>query len=488
MFYSSQNKYWKLNHFSDPLFFIYRFSGQLELGKERDKVSETAMRIVKRMKQDFIHTGRRPSGLCGAALLMAARLHEFNRTPSDIVKIVKIHESTLRKRLLEFGETDSGDLTLEEFMTIDIESEADPPSFKASRKKDRERLQKLNVEDMNQELSGLQAEIDRELEKSKKIKSQKYSLSIEESADRFVKEQNLNVLGEIVINDIDESIAGISEQPEKVLETGLGPDIASMGLDRPFYTDKANKDSENCPFEDMEGEIDITDIDDAELDNYIMSEKEAEFKSSLWHRVNEKYLKEQQEKEEQRQRDIEEGKPEKKRRRTTKKKKNQTTANSAGEAMEKMLFEKKISTKINYEVLKNLNTEVNAFIDKNHTAEDVEFVAPEANMSPKKGTPKIIDNQIVSSIKIPSRKRKASSSSDECTPVTFCNGMPSPGTPEKEIVEEDEDGDYLDDEAEEEADGEDGEEIGIGQLLRQNEEGEDDNDYDDGSDYGEEYD
>lgn len=33
------------------------------------------------------------------ALLMAARLHEFNRSPTDIVKIVKVHESTLRKRL-----------------------------------------------------------------------------------------------------------------------------------------------------------------------------------------------------------------------------------------------------------------------------------------------------------------------------------------------------------------------------------------------------
>lgn len=35
------------------------------------------------------------------ALLMAARLHEFNRTAGDIVKIVKVHESTLRKRYLK---------------------------------------------------------------------------------------------------------------------------------------------------------------------------------------------------------------------------------------------------------------------------------------------------------------------------------------------------------------------------------------------------
>ncbi len=41
------------------------------------------------------------------ALLIATRLHEFNRTIGDIIKVVKVHESTLRKRLNEFGETPS---------------------------------------------------------------------------------------------------------------------------------------------------------------------------------------------------------------------------------------------------------------------------------------------------------------------------------------------------------------------------------------------
>lgn len=35
---------------------------------------------------------------------MAARLHEFNRSPADIIKIVKVHESTLRKRWNLFQE------------------------------------------------------------------------------------------------------------------------------------------------------------------------------------------------------------------------------------------------------------------------------------------------------------------------------------------------------------------------------------------------
>lgn len=78
------------------------------------------------------------------ALLIAARMHDFNRTLLDVIGVVKIHESTLRKRLSEFAETPSGGLTLEEFMTVDLEREQDPPSFKAARKKDRERIKDVS--------------------------------------------------------------------------------------------------------------------------------------------------------------------------------------------------------------------------------------------------------------------------------------------------------------------------------------------------------
>lgn len=49
----------------------------------------------------------------------------------------------LMYRLMEFGDTPSSALTLDEFMTVDLEEEQDPPAFKAARKKDRERLQRV---------------------------------------------------------------------------------------------------------------------------------------------------------------------------------------------------------------------------------------------------------------------------------------------------------------------------------------------------------
>ena len=46
---------------------------------------------------------------------------------------------------MEFGETPSSSLSLDEFMTVDLEEEQDPPSFKAARKKDhQDRLQKVS--------------------------------------------------------------------------------------------------------------------------------------------------------------------------------------------------------------------------------------------------------------------------------------------------------------------------------------------------------
>ena len=48
----------------------------------------TALRLVSRMKKDWMHFGRRPSGLCGAALLIAARLHAFNRSVYDVIKVI----------------------------------------------------------------------------------------------------------------------------------------------------------------------------------------------------------------------------------------------------------------------------------------------------------------------------------------------------------------------------------------------------------------
>lgn len=356
----------------DPCLYILRFANRLEFGDKTHEVSMTALRLVQRMKRDSIHTGRRPSGLCGAALLMAARLHEFNRTVSDIIKIVKVHESTVRKRLIEFGETPSSSLTLDEFMTVDLEEEQDPPSFKAARKKDRERLQRMvDEEETANSFNELQREIEKELEeKAYCRRSQKHTLERDadsdhesQDADRFIAQSTFGIIQGCIANDPASNNSECGEKDNTVDEhsdsfsTGLGPDIASMGLANSM-DDCSSIQPQSESVEDGNGEIDLSGIDDDEIDSYIMSEREAQYKDSLWMKINATFLKEQKEKEERLAKEKEEGKPEKKKRRTcSRKTKNNSAANSAGEAIAKMLQEKKISSKINYDVLKSLNVQ-----------------------------------------------------------------------------------------------------------------------------------
>lgn len=113
----------------DPSFFVARFASRLEFGDKTSLVANTALRLVARMKRDWIQAGRRPAGVCGAALVIAARMHGFRRTQSEIVRVVRVCEATLRKRLDEFGETPSSQLTPQEFEGIWLEQESNPPSF-----------------------------------------------------------------------------------------------------------------------------------------------------------------------------------------------------------------------------------------------------------------------------------------------------------------------------------------------------------------------
>jgi len=93
----------------------------------------TALRIVSRMKRDWIVAGRRPAGICAAALLISSRAHGFEREHHDVTKILKICGLTVIARVKEFEVTPSADLTLDEFHTKDIEQEVDPPAFTLNR-------------------------------------------------------------------------------------------------------------------------------------------------------------------------------------------------------------------------------------------------------------------------------------------------------------------------------------------------------------------
>lgn len=117
----------------DPALYVYRFAAHLELEDKANAVALTALRLVGRMKRDWIVAGRRPAGICAAALLIAARAHGFSREPQDVTRILRVCGMTVTTRVKEFELTPTANMTLDQFNRGDLETEADPPIYTKNR-------------------------------------------------------------------------------------------------------------------------------------------------------------------------------------------------------------------------------------------------------------------------------------------------------------------------------------------------------------------
>ncbi|XP_027428572.1 transcription factor IIIB 90 kDa subunit isoform X1 [Zalophus californianus] len=368
----------------DPCLYIPRFAHLLEFGEKNHEVSMTALRLLQRMKRDWMHTGRRPSGLCGAALLVAARMHDFRRTVKEVISVVKVCESTLRKRLTEFEDTPTSQLTVDEFMKIDLEGECDPPSYTAGQRKLRmkqlEQVLSKKLEDVEGEISSYQDAIENELENSRpKAKGALANLtrdgSVEDSTSSLFGEEDpedeeLEAVASHLNKDFYQELLGgsisssseVAGDPEggrgpPALESLLGPlpTAASLGISdsiRECISSQSQDPTDGCG----DGELDLSGIDDLEIDRYILNEAEARVKAELWMRENAEYLREQREKEARIAKEKELGIYKEHKPKKSCKRREPIQASTAGEAIEKMLEQKKISSKINYSVLRDLNS------------------------------------------------------------------------------------------------------------------------------------
>ncbi|KYQ91681.1 TATA box-binding protein-associated factor [Tieghemostelium lacteum] len=137
----------------DPSIYIQRFTQSLEFGDKTNAVAHTANKLVARMKRDWMSVGRKPSGICGAALYLASKIHGFKRTLKEIIHVVKVGEITLLRRLDEFQKTPAATLKFDEFDNIELEEECDPPSFIRARKLELKELK--SKEEMERKLKKL---------------------------------------------------------------------------------------------------------------------------------------------------------------------------------------------------------------------------------------------------------------------------------------------------------------------------------------------
>ncbi|XP_050285671.1 uncharacterized protein LOC126725175 isoform X3 [Quercus robur] len=392
----------------DPSLYISRFTEKL-LKQRNMKVSQTALYLIARMKRDWMQTGRKPSGLCGAALYISALSHGYSFSKTDIVKIVHICEMTLTKRLIEFENTDSGSLTIEELTNNAVELKESVPSVGVSQKSgevlcehknsgaphfahglcrtcydafvklsgglhggseppafQRAEKERIAMESTNNaDESTVPQQESENIEQVEKVKS------FTENSQKATENEQLNQRDFTESSQKENENEQLNQRENGSNSSATGDQIEVDGVSDKF---QKSKDASSITDDESDG---LSDIDDVEVDGYLNNDEETRYKTIIWEEMNKEYLEEQAAaaaaKMEASQVDLENcsdelraahefaaaaaaavAKSRKERKRTQDS--NANPAQTAAEATHQMLIKKRLSSKINYDVLETLFT------------------------------------------------------------------------------------------------------------------------------------
>jgi transcription factor IIIB subunit 2 len=132
----------------DPSFYIARFAMQLDLGENAADIKLYAVKVLRAMQDDWIHTGRRPLGVCAAALVVACMVHGVPQPLEAIVPMIRLSTSTVLTRISEFSRTPAAQMeSIDEYVASDA---MDPVCFLNGRAKDQEYQMEMRVQDLAQ--------------------------------------------------------------------------------------------------------------------------------------------------------------------------------------------------------------------------------------------------------------------------------------------------------------------------------------------------
>ncbi|BFG15640.1 hypothetical protein CerSpe_019140 [Prunus speciosa] len=358
----------------DPSWFIHKFTESLPGGTDKG-VIQTAQRIITSMKRDWMQTGRKPSGLCGAALYISALSHGLKCSKSDIIRIVHVCDATLTKRLVEFENTESGSLTIEEFLVKarELEELSQEPNLavkvdntdevlcehKGSAKPFQYGLCRVCYDDFMQISGGLEGGSNPPAFQRAEIKR------LEEAST----EENANDSGvdSIPCQSLDNSteILNCEKEPNNSKAESGGEGL--QFTEPESVGDDTVKTGVEVGTEDCDEPDNLSDIDDAEVDSYLLNEEGKRYKKMIWEEVNREYIEEQAAKErEAKAAGMDPNCPEDAKKVATAKKRkerqlaraaearNDTEAQTAAEAVHQMLTKKRLSSKINFDALEDM--------------------------------------------------------------------------------------------------------------------------------------
>ncbi|CAN4111900.1 unnamed protein product [Withania somnifera] len=377
----------------DPSLFIHRFTDRL-FGGRKPNISRSALKYLSSMKRDWMQTGRKPSGLCGAALYIAAISHGLSCSKSEIMKVVHICEATLTKRLIEFGNTASGSLTIDEFNTRAEELEKEETlilqHYSGSKGSgitevlcEHKNSVKLPFahglcESCYTDFVKISGGLDGGSEPPSFQRAERERVMAKQDAEEIAEDPNFPMSNQVE-NNVSEYL-----EPEKGGNTQSVENVhMSESEQRETKTDhNATPDTlhgmDGMDPDDHDEPENFSDIDDVEVEGYLHNEKEKHYKKIIWETMNREYLEEQAAKEaavldakkkhefilancpEEVQKfaaaaaaSRAKSKKEKQQKRAAELK-NFGPAQTATEATKQMLTKKRLSSKINYDVLEKL--------------------------------------------------------------------------------------------------------------------------------------
>jgi transcription factor IIIB 90 kDa subunit len=302
----------------DPALYVYRFAAHLDLDDKANAVSLTALRLVARMQRDWIVAGRRPAGICAAALLIAARAHGLDHHTTHVTRILRVCGMTVSSRVREFEQTPSAQLTLDQFAALDfLNGEADPPSF--ARNKMREARAKA-IQEGNVALltsgalddSGKFGSKWRQLHRKsaqQTVKYQKVYSNIEKKLTDQGQEDNANECLAIAPAGADAIDAIETAAPEQVAQVAEDWRIAypkAKGKDM-IMPHEATAEEQLPSVVPTEAKLSLAEWKqnlpasiDEEIDEFFRTEEEEQVKEAIFNKINKDYIAQQERKENER--------------------------------------------------------------------------------------------------------------------------------------------------------------------------------------------
>ncbi|XP_004299883.1 PREDICTED: transcription factor IIIB 70 kDa subunit-like [Fragaria vesca subsp. vesca] len=251
----------------DPSIFIAKFSESLPGGRNKG-VTKTAVRIINSMKRNWMQ-----------------------------VRIAHVCDATLTKRLIEFVNTDSGSLTIEEFHLKESEMEelCEEPNtavkidsgddilcvHKDSGIPFAHGLCKLCYDDLMKISGGLRGGSDPPSFQRAEIERRKKA-----SAQENPSESDVDMLPCQSVDNNQQSNFGREVNSSRDGGNGMLHSMENVGA--PTENEAVHAGNESCDESDN-----LSDIDDVEVDEYLLDEEGKHNKKIIWEALNREYIEEQ---------------------------------------------------------------------------------------------------------------------------------------------------------------------------------------------------